>query len=410
MGYFDWATIKSTVGAWYDTSARTITNKTISRTSNTIGPMVDVQVFTPLGANYITNKQVVSNVVTLTTLTDHGYAVGDKVMIDGVDATIQTNLVSPVTITATPTSTTFTFARTTADLASTPVLPYGNVFKYQNWTKPAGATLVKFTLCGPGGGGGSGARQATTSNRTGGGGGGGGGWQEVTMPASQIPETPIYIIVPNGGYGGLPITTDNTVGMNGARGGGGGAATRICNTEVAYTASEVSLGAGSGYGGTGGGTGTTAAGGSGAINTQYNGGAGGAGNTTTGSQATNATLVGAGGGGGGGAAANSTTTAAGGNTATIVTVRSLSPTFVTPGNGTTQMNSTTNTDYYPVKAGFPGIGGGGGAYKTATNGGNGGNATNYCAGGGGGGASDNGYTSGAGGIGADGCVVITTYF
>lgn len=136
---------------------------------------VDTFTFTPLGANYVTTKAVTSNVVTLTTLTAHGYAVGDKVWFSGVDTTIQTNLVTLSTITAVPTSTTFTFARTTANLASTAVLPYGNVFKFQTWTKPFGARLVTFRLCGAGGGGGSGARQATTANRTGGSGGGGGG-------------------------------------------------------------------------------------------------------------------------------------------------------------------------------------------------------------------------------------------
>lgn len=370
---------------------------------------VDIQVFTCQGGNYITNKQVVSNVVTLTTLTPHGYVVGDKVWLGAVDTVIQTNMVTTVTVTAVPTSTTFTFSRTTADMASTAVLPYGNVYKLQTWTKPAGAVLVKFTLCGAGGGGGSGARQATTSNRTGGSGGGGGGWQEVTIPASEVPATAIFLTVPNGGYGGLSITTDSTAGMTGGA-GGGGTATRVTDVEIAYTNAHLALAAVSGNGGLGGGTGTTVAGGLGGGNTQFGGGAGGPGNNTTGSVGANATFVGAGGGGGGGAAANSTTAAAGGGAPTLFAVRNISGTFVTPGNGTTTMDSTTNTSYYPVKAGLPGISGGGGAYKTATNGGNGGNATNYNAGGGGGGASDNGFTSGAGGRGADGCVVITTYF
>lgn len=369
----------------------------------------DVQVFTSLGANYVTNKQVVSNVVTLTTLTDHGYTVGDKVWFSGVDTVIQTNLVVLSTITSVPTSTAFTIARTTANLASTAVLPYGNVFKYQTWTRPSGATLVTFRLCGAGAGGGSGARQVTTSNRTGGSGGGGGGWQEVTFPASEIPGTALFVVVPNGGHGGLSITTDSTAGMAGGA-GGGGTPTRVSDTEVGYIAVNVSLATANGGGGLGGETGTTVAGGLGGGNTQYSGGAGGPGKATTGSIGSNATPVGAGGGGGGGAAANSTASAAGGGAPMIFAVRTLGGIFVTPGNGTTTMDSTTNTSYYPVKDGFPGVSGGGGAYKTATNGGRGGDAINYNAGGGGGGASDNGFTSGAGGKGADGCVVITTYF
>lgn len=373
---------------------------------------VDTFVFTPQGGNYVTTKAVASNVVTLTTLTAHGYVAGDKVWLGGVDATIQTNMVTPVTVTGAPTTTTFTFARTTPDLASTPVLPYGNVFKAQTWTKPPGARLVTFRLCAPGGGGGSGARQATTSNRTGGSGGGGGGWQEVTFPASEVPDAAVHVTVPNGGHGGLSITTDGTAGMNGGAGGGtpGGNATRVTDTEAAYLASELSLSATAGSGGLGGGTGTTVAGGGGGGNTQFAGGAGGPGNTTTGSIGANATFVGAGGGGGGGAAANSTASAAGGGAPMIFSVRNLTGLFVAAGNGTTTMDATVNAAYYPVKDGLPGMSGGGGAYKTATTGGRGGDAINYNAGGGGGGASDNGYASGAGGKGADGCVVIFVYY
>ncbi|USN96944.1 MAG: hypothetical protein H6797_02000 [Candidatus Nomurabacteria bacterium] len=387
-------------------SNKTLVSPTITGTPAGIAKQAQVDVFTPLGANYVTDKQVSSNVVTLTTLTAHGYQVGDKVWINGIDSAIELNLVTSVTITSIPTATTFTFARSTADIAPATVRPYGNVFKLQTWTKPSGAVSVKFTLCGPGGGGGSGARRATTSNRTGGGGGGGGGWQEVTVPASDVPDTAMFVSVPAGAYGGLPVTTDDTDGMVGGR---SYHSTRVSNLEISYI-STLNFNANPGYGGLGGSTGTTVAGGGGAVNTQFAGGAGGAGNNSNGSIGSNATYVGGGGGGGGGAAASSTSSAAGGGAASIFAVRSLSGTFVSPGNGTSTMDATTNTSYYPVIPGLPGIGGGGGAYKTATNGGNGGDATNHNAGGGGGGASDNGYNSGAGGKGADGCVVITTYF
>ena len=56
-----------------------------------------------------------------------------------------------------------------------------------------------------------------------------------------------------------------------------------------------------------------------------------------------------------------------------------------------------------------GTGGGGGAYISNTAGQNGGNGGWPGGGGGGGAASDNGFTSGAGGNGANGIVVVITY-
>ncbi|USN96731.1 MAG: hypothetical protein H6797_00830 [Candidatus Nomurabacteria bacterium] len=246
-------------------SNKTLVSPTITGTPTGVARQAQVDVFTPLGANYVTDKQVSSNVVTLTTLTAHGYQVGDKVWINGIDSAIELNLVTSVTITSIPTATTFTFARSVADIAPATVRPYGNVFQLQTWTKPSGAVSVKFTLCGPGGGGGSGARRATTSNRTGGGGGGGGGWQEVTVPASDVPDTAMFVSVPAGAYGGLPVTTDDTDGMVGGR---SYHSTRVSNLEISYL-STLNFNANPGYGGLGGSTGTTVAGGGGAVNTQF---------------------------------------------------------------------------------------------------------------------------------------------
>jgi hypothetical protein len=70
----------------------------------------------------ITNKALTSNVATLTTATAHGLVVGDKVWIDGVDATFNSG--SPYTgetVLSVPTSTTFTYTRTATNVASTSV-------------------------------------------------------------------------------------------------------------------------------------------------------------------------------------------------------------------------------------------------------------------------------------------------
>lgn len=71
----------------------------------------------------IVNKALTSNVATLTTSTAHGFVVGDKVWVEGVDSTFNSANQSPpteFTITAV-TSTTFSYAKTAADVASTVV-------------------------------------------------------------------------------------------------------------------------------------------------------------------------------------------------------------------------------------------------------------------------------------------------
>ena len=69
----------------------------------------------------ITNKALTSNVATLTTSTAHGLAVGMVMNISGVDATFN----GEYTITTVPTATTFTYAKTASNVASTPVSPAG---------------------------------------------------------------------------------------------------------------------------------------------------------------------------------------------------------------------------------------------------------------------------------------------
>lgn len=71
----------------------------------------------------IVNKALTSNVATLTTSTAHGFAVGDLVWVEGVDSTFNSANVSPYepfTITAV-TDTTFSYARTNGNVASTAV-------------------------------------------------------------------------------------------------------------------------------------------------------------------------------------------------------------------------------------------------------------------------------------------------
>jgi hypothetical protein len=69
----------------------------------------------------ITNKALTSNVATLTTSAAHGLCIGMQIVITGVDATFN----GEYRITSVPTTTTFTYAKTATNVASTPVSPAG---------------------------------------------------------------------------------------------------------------------------------------------------------------------------------------------------------------------------------------------------------------------------------------------
>ncbi|MBU6279284.1 MAG: hypothetical protein KGN78_08545 [Actinomycetales bacterium] len=65
----------------------------------------------------VTNKALASNVATITTSAAHGFSVGNSVRVAGVDGTFD----GIYAVASVPSSTTFTFAKTTADVTSTAV-------------------------------------------------------------------------------------------------------------------------------------------------------------------------------------------------------------------------------------------------------------------------------------------------
>ena len=81
----------------------------------------DIDKVIPIITASVTNKALTSNVATLTTSAAHGFAAGFEVTITGVDATFN----GTYTITGVPTATTFTYAKTATNVASTPVSPAG---------------------------------------------------------------------------------------------------------------------------------------------------------------------------------------------------------------------------------------------------------------------------------------------
>jgi hypothetical protein len=77
----------------------------------------------------ITNKALTSNIATLTTGTAHGFEVGQSVTVSTVDSTFN----GTYTITAVPTTTTFRYAKTATDVASTAVSPVGSVIRTRGY-------------------------------------------------------------------------------------------------------------------------------------------------------------------------------------------------------------------------------------------------------------------------------------
>jgi hypothetical protein len=81
----------------------------------------DVDKIFPAITVSINNKALTSNVATLTTTAAHGLSTGMEIVITGVDATFN----GTYRITAVPTTTTFTYAKTASNVTSTAVSPVG---------------------------------------------------------------------------------------------------------------------------------------------------------------------------------------------------------------------------------------------------------------------------------------------
>jgi hypothetical protein len=252
------------------------------------------------------------------------------------------------------------------------------------WTKPAGATVVEWHVIGGGQGGGSGARNAAASVPCGGASGGGGGLTWNRAPAANLGATET-VTVGAGGAGGAAVTADST---NGNSGGTGGTSQFGSWGRVAQSGGNATGGGLASAGTAGGGT-------SGMMNgvvgraVSATGGAGTAGVLSSG--------PGAGGGSGGGVSSGGV--AGAGSTGGY--------NFVIAGSGAA---AGANGADAPAGTFYGGGGGGGGAGSATGAGQAGGNGGAPGGGGGGGGASTQGFNSGAGGSGANGLVIVCSYF
>ena len=93
----------------------------------------------------VNNKALASNVATLTTAAAHNFLVGDRITVAGVDATFN----GTYALTAIPTSTTFSYAKTASNVTSAAVSPTGTADavtrrKYAGVARDATDSKIKF--------------------------------------------------------------------------------------------------------------------------------------------------------------------------------------------------------------------------------------------------------------------------
>ncbi len=105
----------------------------------------DVDKIFPTITVSINNKALTSNVATLTTTAAHGLCVGMEITITGVDATFN----GTYRITGVPTTTTFTYAKTASNVASTAVSPVGtgttNIIHFIDYN--SGTDYPVYSIC-----------------------------------------------------------------------------------------------------------------------------------------------------------------------------------------------------------------------------------------------------------------------
>jgi len=235
----------------------------------------------------VTSKSVTSNVATLTTSTPHGLTSGQRVNVSGVGGVFD----GTFTVVAAPTATTFTYAVTSANLASSAVTPAGQVeqdvnlsyntaYYYQIAALYSDASLPCNTAC-------------------------------VSDYSAEISATPVFTKTTSFQYTGAAQTytvpagvTNIRVDAYGAAGGAsangpaGGKGGRIQGTVPVTTGEVLNIyvgGAGPPYSSTGGGWN-----GGGNGQNSWGGGGGGAVDIRRGGTALSNRIIVAGGGGGGG--------------------------------------------------------------------------------------------------------------
>ena len=114
-------------GTVVETSNLAVSDPTVFVGSNNLSDVLDLGIIAEYAEDVtdqptsVDNKSLTDNVAELQTTAAHGYSVGDVVVVSGVDSTFNGTFV----ITAVPTSTTFRYAKTAANVTSAAVSPVG---------------------------------------------------------------------------------------------------------------------------------------------------------------------------------------------------------------------------------------------------------------------------------------------
>jgi hypothetical protein len=295
------------------------------------------------------------------------------------------------------------------------------------WTKPADIAYIQIAVIGAGGGGGGGALNAAGTLRFGGTGGNAGGVVIARINVSSLTETIYGVSISAGGAGGTAASTSP---------GAGGAGTSIAtNTYFYASASNTTLLLA--RGGNGGGGGSTSAGTLGLLITDYTAAPSGSAvapflfigqqGAQAGSAVNNNTLgyllprAVPGGAAGGSINGANASLAAGSSSAyyygaiTSSGAAGASPTGGSGGGPNNFIHPLYLFNYSgsATSSVYLGIGGhGGGAGNNGVNSGGSGGSGSFGCGGGGGGAAlfSAGLTSGRGGLGGNGAVIIFEYY
>lgn len=261
------------------------------------------------------------------------------------------------------------------------------------WTKPVGKTLCDMIAIGGGAGGGSGEVGSAGTVRLGGGGGGGGGYATVKgIPLSALGATETGL-VGSGGAGGAAVN------LGGGNAGVNGQPTYLGTVNIGTPGVGPWIIAGASTGGNAGGAGGAGGGGGFAM---FQGASGASSTIPNGTNVPKATYPAASGGGSGGGISALNVPENGSNGG-----EQLPDAFGGTG-GVVGGASPIAGSGYGAGVGIGGLGGGGGAagYAFAQAGANGGG---YGGGGGGGGAASSGFSSGKGGDGTPGLLIVISY-
>ncbi|GAA4117357.1 hypothetical protein GCM10022215_17890 [Nocardioides fonticola] len=313
--------------------------------------------------------------------------------IDGAAQVVLSGQGDAVTVTATGTAGVYYLVSYAGARSKVTVMTASGTF-----TKDARSQIIEVEGIGGGNGGGSGAVVASGTACSGGAAGAGGAGFLRRMPASVVAAS-VPCTVGAGGAGGAAVSTASTAGSDGGKGGTTQFGTNSTDYLAYATANAVSN--------RGGQIGANAAG---TTNIGQFLSAGSAqGNLAgVGGAAANASGLSAPGGGAGGGISATPAAFNGGSG-----VASWGFNGSTPGGGTAPGGAGgAGGDAPTLSLGTVvyGSSGGGGASSITGNGGNGGNGGRYGAGGGGGGSCLNGSTSGKGGDGAQGILIIREWF